>query len=75
MPKLCYTRVRGMTLGGSDMVLAPPAPYYRLMPKRREATILAALSLIGWYTKRRGERRDAARHAELIAAASGRQPE
>jgi hypothetical protein len=30
--------------------------------------ILAALSLIGWYGKRRGEKREAARHAELVAA-------
>jgi hypothetical protein len=33
--------------------------------------VLAALSLIGWYTKRRGSRAEAARHAELLAAARG----
>lgn len=31
--------------------------------------VLAALSQIGWFTKRRGERQQASRHQELVAAA------
>jgi hypothetical protein len=31
--------------------------------------VLAVLSFIGWWGKRRGERREAARHAELVSAA------
>lgn len=30
--------------------------------------VLAILSLVGWWGKRRGERREAARHQELVAA-------